>query len=116
MKVKVVLLFSCVDPPEYTLIEDCLKANVGSSHRVNFAVRSYPPLTDHTKHTLTKNGAEIKKFSIERNQIIFANVDMTDEGLYTISCQNDDGMEGRGNIQLHVEHILKGSGKKFKLV
>ena len=69
---------------------------------MSFTVTSYPPLTEHTKHTLRRNGIEIRKFKLGRNQLNFTDVDVADEGKYIISCCNDDGMEGHCTVQLEV--------------
>ena len=91
----------CIVAPEYSLDPDYLEVPAGSSPCVNFTVISDPPLSESTRHSLSKaDGSRARKFKVDCSHITFHNVGIADSGLYTISCCNSDGDEGQGTIEL----------------
>ena len=87
--------------PEYTLESDYIEAAAGTTPTVRFSV--CPPLDEGIRHTLTKEGgrAATKRFKVEDDIIIFWRVTETDEGRYSISCENDVGV-GQATLELMV--------------
>ena len=77
---------------------------VGSSPTLAFTVTSDPPLADGAKHAFRKSdGSKVtKRFKMENNCITFRKVRLEDSGTYTISCCNDEGEEGRVELELEV--------------
>ncbi len=71
---------------------------------MRFSVKSEPPLSLDTLHTLThRDGhAAPHRFKVEQNVIIFHNVNIGDPGDYTISCTKKAGLEGRKTFELKV--------------
>ena len=90
--------------PKYVLDPDYVEAAEGDSPIIHFIVTSDPPLAEETKHVLTdENGkAATKRFRIERNHIIFRNVRLGDSGVYTISCRDEAGLEGKETLELDI--------------
>ena len=101
--------------PDYILKQDYLEVPEGSSPAVSFTVSSEPPLADDVKHTLaTSEGARVtKRFKIENGSITFRNVTPKDSRVYIISCHNDDGKVGRGEIELEVIPALSTGAAGF---
>ena len=82
-----------------------LEAVEGTSPSVSFSIISEPPLGDDVKHTLTTNagGRVPGRFTIEKkNCIFFRNVSVSDSGVYTIRCHNDDDKVGKADVELVV--------------
>ena len=86
------------------LSPDYLEVPEGSSPSVSFSVSSEPPLADDTKHTITtsEGGRVTRRFKIRNGSITFQNVRSKDSGIYIITCRNDDGEVGSGEIELEV--------------
>ena len=76
----------------------------GTSPSVSFSVISEPPLGDDTKHTLSSSNAVrvSGRFTVKNDSIYFLNVRVSNSRVYTISCCNDDGEVGKGEIELVV--------------
>ena len=93
---------------------DYVEAAEGESPIIT--VTSDPPLTEETKHVLTdENGkAATKRFRIEGGCITFCNVRLGDSGVYTISCCNEAGLEGKETLELDItpaSHLTAGGCK-----
>lgn len=91
-------------PPRYSLETDYLEADIGTSPTVTFTVVSDPPLRENTEHFFKKSdGSKVtRRFKIQGNSITFRNIKVEDSGLYTISCCNDEGEEGKAEIELDI--------------
>ena len=96
------VIFS-IAPPRYLLDQDYLKVVAGSSPHVDFTITSHPPL-EEARHTLKKKGEEAisKRFKVEGGRITFQDVNVRDSGLYTISCYDKEGEEGKETLELKV--------------
>ena len=90
--------------PQYVLDPDYVEAAEGESPSIHFTVTSDPPLAEDAKHVLTcKNGdAATKRFRIEGSCITFRNVRLGDSGVYTISCRDEAGLEGKETLELDI--------------
>ena len=104
--------------PRYVLDPDYVEAAEGESPTIHFTVTSDPPLAEDAKQVLTwKNGdAATKRFRIERNCITFRNVRLGDSGVYTISCRNEAGLEGKETLELDItpaNHPTAGGGESI---
>ena len=90
--------------PQYVLDPDYVEAAEGESPTLHFTVTCDPPLAEDTKHVLTcKNGdAATKRFRIEGSCITFRNVRLGDSGVYTISCRDEAGLEGKEILELDI--------------
>ena len=90
--------------PKYVLDPDYVEAAEDESPSIHYTVTSDPPLAEDAKHVLTdENGkAATKRFRIKRNCIIFRNVRLGDSGVYTISCCNEAGLEGKETLELDI--------------
>ena len=90
--------------PQYILDPDYVEVAEGESSIIHFAVTSDPPLAEDAKHVLTcSNGdAATKRFRIEEDCITFRNVRLGDSGVYTISCCNEAGLEGKETLELDI--------------
>ena len=102
--------------PKYVLDPDYVEAAEGESPIIHFTVTSDPPLAEETKHVLNDENdkAATKRFRIERNCIIFRNVRLGDSGVYTISCRNEAGLEGKETLELDItpaDHPTAGGCK-----
>ena len=83
---------------------DYVEAVEGESPTIHFTVTSDPSLAEDAKHVLTcKNGdAATKRFRIEGSCITFRKVRLGDSGVYTISCCNEAGLEGKETLELDI--------------
>ena len=90
--------------PKYTLKQSYLEAVEGTSPSVSFSIISEPPITDDVKHTLTASteGRVSGRFTVENDCISFWNVSVSDSGVYTISCCNDDDKVGKADVEIVV--------------
>ena len=83
---------------------DYVEAAEGESPSIYFTVTCDPPLAEDAKHVLTCNNgdAATKRFRIEGSCITFRNVRLGDSGVYTISCRDEAGLEGKETLELDI--------------
>ena len=90
-------------PPQYSLEDDYVEAKAGDSPTLHFTVTCDPPLAQDTTHSITnEKGEVVRRFKVQDNCITFRKVRTADSGLYTISCCNTKGLEGKATFELDI--------------
>ena len=75
----------------------------GESAMMKFNVISDHKMPTNIKHTIRRaDGTAVRNefFKTSEDWIIFPEVESRDSGIYTISCYNDDGSEGKKSFEL----------------
>lgn len=89
-----------IGPPQYQLDDYYIKAEVGQSPTFHFSVTSDSPLTEHVVHN--KDGKRVWKFKTTSSRITLQDLEVADSGEYTISCRDDNRLEGKATFELKV--------------
>ena len=76
-----------------------------TSHTIKFTVKSEHKMPTDIKHIIRRaDGTDTRKkfYEICGDFITFSKVKTSDNGIYTISCQTDDGLEGELSFKVIV--------------